>query len=82
VDAVLFTSSSTAENFCALFDGHGTATEWLPDVVVASIGPITSATCVRLGIRVDVEASPYTLPALLDALETHFESREKSRHEQ
>jgi uroporphyrinogen-III synthase len=44
----------------------------LSNAVVASIGPITSATCARLGVRVDVEASPYTIPALVDALERHL----------
>jgi uroporphyrinogen III methyltransferase/synthase len=69
-DAITFTSSSTVENFVELF----------PDAiqesaVVASIGPITSETCRRLRVRVDVEASPYTLPALIDALEKTFSGR-------
>lgn len=68
-DAITFTSSSTAENFVALFPD---AAELLRDVVVASIGPITTDTCKKLGLRVDVEANPYTLPALVEALEAYF----------
>jgi uroporphyrinogen III methyltransferase/synthase len=51
------------------------AHERLRDVVVASIGPITSDTCRKLGLRVDVEANPYTLPALIEALERAFSAR-------
>ncbi|MGZ5969339.1 MAG: uroporphyrinogen-III synthase [Polyangiales bacterium] len=68
--AITFTSSSTVENFVELFP-----VEALANVVVASIGPITSETCKRLGVRVDVEAKPYTLPALVDALEGQFSDR-------
>jgi uroporphyrinogen III methyltransferase/synthase len=44
-------------------------------MVVASIGPITSETCRKLGIEPTFEASPYTIPALIDALERFFSGR-------
>src|SRR5262249_53078073 len=69
-DAVTFTSGSTVENFVALFPDLR-----LEGTVVASIGPITTQPCTRLGVRVDVEASPYTIPALIDALERRFSGR-------
>jgi uroporphyrinogen III methyltransferase / synthase len=69
-DAVTFTSSSTVERFVELY-----ADVALERVVVASIGPITSETCRRLGIHVNVEAHPYTIPALIEALERAFTSR-------
>lgn len=69
-DAVTFTSSSTVERFVELFPDVS-----LASVVVASIGPITSETCRKLGIPVGVESSPYTIPALVDALERAFTSR-------
>jgi uroporphyrinogen III methyltransferase/synthase len=62
-DWVLFTSSSTVENFASLFGA-----ERLRGVRVASIGPITSATAWRLGIEVAVEASSHTTEGLVDAL--------------
>ncbi len=62
-DWVLFTSSSTVENFVTLF---GAAC--LQGARIGSIGPITSATARRLGLEVTVEASPHTTQALIDAL--------------
>lgn len=72
IDAILFTASSTVRNFCI---GIPNATHVLKSVVVASIGPITSATCHEHKIHVDVEASPYTTQALVDALERYFIDR-------
>lgn len=66
VDTVLFTSSSMVEStFTALGPN---AIELLRQVTVASIGPITTRTAKRLGIDVNVEASVYTIPGLLDTL--------------
>lgn len=62
-DWVLFTSSSTVENFVALF-GAGR----LRNARVASIGPVTSATARRLGVEVAVEAAQHTTEGLVDAL--------------
>ena len=61
-DAVTFTSSSTVTNFC-----EAVGTDRVPSVV-ASIGPVTSATARDLGLEVDVEASPHTIDGLVDAL--------------
>ena len=61
-DAVTFTSSSTVTNFC-----EAVGTDRVPPVV-ASIGPVTSATARDLGLRVDVEANPHTIDGLVDAL--------------
>ncbi len=68
-DMVTFTSSSTAENFMALK---------LPlpaGMKTASIGPITSATMRKLGLKVDVEASRYDIPGLVDAIEACYAAR-------
>ncbi len=65
-DMVTFTSSSTAENFMALK---------LPLPVgmkTASIGPITSATMRKLGLKVDAEAKRYDIPGLAEAILAHF----------
>ncbi|MGE0321083.1 MAG: uroporphyrinogen-III C-methyltransferase [Polyangiaceae bacterium] len=71
VDVALFTSSSTAHSFA---DALGDAS-LPPEVVLASIGPVTSATLRERGLRVDVEAERYTVDGLLDALEAHFIAR-------
>lgn len=71
IDVVLFTSSSTAHAFA---DAIGSAA--LPtDLVLASIGPVTSASLRERGLRVDVEAERYTVDGLLDALEAFFVGR-------
>lgn len=70
IDAVTFTSSSTVEHFCAAMDGR--APELLANTCVASIGPITTETAERLGVRVDVTADTHTVAGLVKALEDHF----------
>jgi len=64
-DAVTFTSSSTVERFVAAFGIDG-----VPDLV-ASIGPVTSATARSLGLEVTVEAAEHTTAGLVDALVDH-----------
>jgi uroporphyrinogen III methyltransferase/synthase len=70
IDAILLTSSSTIEAVVERL-GEGAA-ELLARVTIASIGPVTTKTAERLGIRVDVAASTYTVDGLLDALERHY----------
>lgn len=61
-DIITFTSSSTVERFVRLV-----GSEAMPPVI-ASIGPITSATARDLGLSVDVEADPHTIDGLVAAL--------------
>lgn len=70
IDAALFTSSSTVDATCDALGAR--AVELLSRTVVASIGPITSATARKRGLTVSVEAAAYTLDGLLAALEAHF----------
>jgi uroporphyrinogen III methyltransferase/synthase len=65
-DLVTFTSSSTVENFQAL------KLEWPADMKTASIGPITSATMRKLGLRVDIEAEQHDIPGLVNAILAHW----------
>ena len=70
VDAITFTSSSTARNFFAAV-GPLPA----PQPAVISIGPVTSQTARELGLRVDAEAAPHTIEGLVTAvLQTLHES--------
>ena len=62
-DWVTFTSSSTVRNFVSICPVEG-----LEGVRVGSIGPITSATARELDIKVDVEASQYTVGGVVDAI--------------
>jgi uroporphyrinogen-III synthase len=64
---VTFTSSSTVRNFVQLL---GASKAHLRGICFASIGPVTSATLRELGLRVDVEASEFTIPGLVKATVT------------
>jgi len=70
IDAVTFTSSSTVEHLCDALEAR--AATLLAKTCVASIGPITTATAEKRGLRVDVTAEEYTVPGLVAALEKHF----------
>ena len=74
VDAVTFTSSSTARNFARLFTA-GERASLFAGVVVACIGPITAATAAEHGFTTHVMPSDYTIPALARALALHFGAR-------
>lgn len=70
LDVVTFTSSSSVENFVALLGSD--AQELTRSVVLVSIGPLTTATAVRLGLSIDVEAQNYTLEGLIAALIDYY----------
>jgi len=71
VDAVTFTSSSTARNFAEQFSDDERSA-WRGRITVASIGPITAATAAEYGLPTDVMPSEYTIPALARALAEYF----------
>jgi len=73
IDVVALTSSSTIEQLVALLGDDAIAQ--LAGVTIASIGPITTATAEKLGLRVAVTAAEYTTGGLLDALTAHFLAR-------
>jgi uroporphyrinogen III methyltransferase / synthase len=66
IDAVTFTSSSTVDSLCDRL-GSGAA-RLLARPRIASIGPVTTATALERGLRVDVTARQYTVPGLVEAL--------------
>jgi uroporphyrinogen III methyltransferase/synthase len=70
-DAITFTSSSTASNFAQLLASRPIQ-EVLRGTVIASIGPVTSATLRKLGLEVTLEASESTIPGLVQALRGYF----------
>lgn len=74
IHVVTFTSSSTVKNFVEMLNVENYQ-ELLKDVVVASIGPITTATAKEMGIRVDVEAAEYTIPGLTKAIVDHLANK-------
>jgi uroporphyrinogen-III synthase len=69
-DGITFTSGSTARNLAGLLEAGGLAVP--PDIVLASIGPITSEAMRALGLEPTVEADEATIPALVGALIDYF----------
>jgi uroporphyrinogen III methyltransferase/synthase len=66
VDLITFTSSSTVENFLAL-------RPQLPkNLKTASIGPVTSQTMRKAGLRVDLEATKHDIPGLVAVIVREF----------
>lgn len=70
-DAVLFSSSSTAVNFARLLGAD--YRHRLEGVVLAAIGPITSATLRELRLEPAIEASEYTSAGLAAALSRYYQ---------
>jgi uroporphyrinogen III methyltransferase/synthase len=74
IHCVTFTSSSTVTNLAALV-GENRLIRLLEGVAVASIGPVTSATCRELGLRVDIEPDRATIETLTEEVVRYFTSR-------
>ncbi len=73
IDIITFASSKTVKNFCQLI-GTSLPSGWQEQVHIASIGPQTSDSCRSLLGKVDIEATEYTLPGLVAALELRLET--------
>lgn len=74
IDVVTFTSPSTVENFCILFpEEERSLFGDLFDIAV--IGPITRDRVEAFGLKVAIEANPFTIPALTEAIIRHFKGK-------
>ncbi len=62
---ITFASSSTVRHFVRMMGAE--ALEALKNTKMISIGPVTSDTMAELGLVVHKEASPHTIPGLVDA---------------
>jgi len=76
VNLATFTSSSTVENFFALFpeQERQNITETLQ---AASIGPMTSRTLREHGVEPVIEADVHTIPGLIDAILKYYARRQE-----
>jgi uroporphyrinogen-III synthase len=74
VDAVTFTSGSTARNFIAAVKERvdGETLSFFENTIIACIGPVTAEATRELGLDVDVVATEYTTGGLVEALATYF----------
>ncbi len=73
IHCITFTSSSTVTNLAALV-GENRLLHLLDGVAVASIGPVTSATCRELGLRIDMEPEKSTIEALTEEIVGYYSS--------
>jgi uroporphyrinogen-III synthase len=69
-DCIAFTSPSTVKNLAKLFDTHDLSAV-LHGVIIACIGPITSAAAVEYGLSVHIEPAEQTVHALAAAIAAH-----------
>jgi len=67
LDMIVFTSSSTVTNMVEMVK-PGVLQEVLKHTATAAIGPITKQTAEGQGLKVQVQPSRYTIPALVDAI--------------
>ncbi len=72
-DVITFTSSSTVTNFVKLIESENLRAV-LEEVAIASIGPITSETVRKHGLKVSIEAVDSTIAGLVQALQGYFRS--------
>jgi len=65
-DLITFTSSSTVDHFFNL------GLDWPEDCVAGSIGPVTSETLKKKGLKAAFEAPKHDIPGLVDAIVRYF----------
>ena len=71
IDLITFTSSSTVNNFKALLPPDDFQ-RLLDEVVIASIGPITTETAIKTGFNVHITAQSHTIAGLCTAILRFF----------
>jgi uroporphyrinogen-III synthase len=76
VDAITFTSASTARYFLKRLEADGIDRSHLAGVCLVAIGPVTARAMESIGLAVDVLPSQYTLAFMVSALETYFENKD------
>lgn len=73
-DLVTFTSSSCVEGFLRAFSRKEVVSK-KNKFKIASIGPVTSATCRKHGLKAGIEAKQFTLDGLAAAILKYYKSR-------
>jgi len=67
IDVITFTSPSTVTNF---MDIIGDRADIPNRIKIACIGPVTENACKKAGLGVDIMQGPYSIPGLVEAIET------------
>jgi uroporphyrinogen III methyltransferase/synthase len=69
-DLITFTSSSTVQNFVAIFKGE--IEPVLAHAAVGCIGPVTADTARSYGMHVAIQPRAYTIPAFVEAIVDYY----------
>jgi len=77
IDVVTFTSASTVRNFVKIL-GADPAVDLLRTTAVASIGPVTADAAAELNIQTTIMPTTYTVPALVEAIVSHFAATQQT----
>ena len=77
IDVVTFTSASTVRNFVKIL-GPDPAVDLLRTTAVASIGPVTADAAAELNIQTTIMPTTYTVPALVEAIVSHFATTQQT----
>ncbi len=79
IDLFTFASASSVTNFVEIFKNKKIdIIELLKSCKIASIGPITTETAHKIGLKVDIEPEKYTIPFLINAIRKFYENKEIS----
>lgn len=76
--AITFTSSSTVKNYVSLLGIRSGKSKLVQGVCNVSIGPVTSDTLRQYELSVDVQATEYTIPGLIQALAEFAKNRRQN----
>ena len=77
-NVIAFTSSSTVRNFVELLNLRRKHTTRLDGILMASIGPVTSATLREWKLPVNIRAREFTIPGLIEAIRQTMAKRTHS----
>jgi uroporphyrinogen-III synthase len=72
IDAVIFTSASTAHHFADRLEAEGGSLDSLAGVCLVCIGPVTAAAVGNHGLTPTVVPTTYTLEGILDAMADYY----------
>ena len=72
IDVVTFTSAAAVRSFAALYGEEQTA-DLLAHTVVATVGPAATDAVRRLGVSPAIVPATPSIPALVEAIRTHFQ---------
>lgn len=72
VDAITFTSASTAHNCVSRLQAEGAERSLLSAVCLACLGPLTARAVQQAGLTVQVMSAEHTLEGLVEALDAYF----------